>query len=331
MKRKTSVFVSDFSFFSLHSWTKELKKDEIWDKNTILQPIEKSYNDFNAFFAKVMLCINISLSSNYDLFWWSNWYIYKNIQIIKMQRLLWYLLILFSFCGFSQNQIVFKGKIISDATDIEGVLIKNISSKQETYSYRGGYFSINGRQNDTLMFSAFNLKATMHIIKEKDFGENLVFIPMPLNRTELKELAIIDYKSINAVSLGIVPANQRTYTPAERKVRTAEELHWYSPLLIPLGGMSVDGLLNAISGRTNMLKKELVVEKKERLQVKLANKYDKEYIINTLKIPEEYVEGFVFYTAENNRFAEAMRVKNYTMATFILSELATKYRELQGF
>ena len=45
-----------------------VKNREIWDKNTILQPIEKSYNDFNAFFAKVMLCINISLSSNYDLF-----------------------------------------------------------------------------------------------------------------------------------------------------------------------------------------------------------------------------------------------------------------------
>jgi hypothetical protein len=90
--------------------------------------------------------------------------------------------------------MVFKGKIVSDATDIEGVLIKNISSKQETYSYRGGYFSINGKQNDTLMFSAFNLKATMHIIKDKDFGDNLIFIPMPLNRTELKELAIIEEK-----------------------------------------------------------------------------------------------------------------------------------------
>jgi hypothetical protein len=248
-----------------------------------------------------------------------------------MQRLLWHLLILFSFCGFSQNQIVFKGKIISDATDIEGVLIKNISSKQETYSYRGGYFSINGKQNDTLMFSAFNLKATMHIIKEKDFGENLIFIPMPLNRTELKELAIIDYKSINAVSLGIVPANQKTYTPAERKLLTAGQFKWYSPLLIPVGGMSVDGLINAISGRTNRLKKEVEVEKKELLQIKLANKYDVNYINNTLKIPEEYVEGFMFYASDNQRFADAIKVKNYTMATFILSELASKYRELQGF
>jgi hypothetical protein len=241
------------------------------------------------------------------------------------------LIFLLAFCGFSQNKTTLNGKIVSDATDIEGVLIKNIATNQETYSQRGGYFSINGKQNDTLMFSAFNLKATMHIIKEKDFGENLIFITMPLNRTELKELAIIDYKSINAVSLGIVPKGQKTYTPAERKLLTAGQFKWYSPLLIPVGGMSVDGLINAISGRTNMLKKEVEVEKKELLQIKLANKYDKEYIINTLKIPEEYVEGFVFYTAENNRFAEAMRVKNYTMATFILSELASKYRELQGF
>jgi hypothetical protein len=241
------------------------------------------------------------------------------------------LIFLLAFCGFSQNKTTLNGKIVSDATDIEGVLIKNIATNQETYSQRGGYFSINGKQNDTLMFSAFNLKATMHIIKEKDFGENLIFIPMPLNRTELKELAIIDYKSINAVSLGIVPKGQKTYTPAERKLLTAGQFKWYSPLLIPVGGMSVDGLINAISGRTNMLKKEVEVEKKELLQIKLANKYDKEYIINSLKIPEEYVEGFVFYTAENNRFAEAMRVKNYTMATFILSELASKYRELQGF
>ena len=248
-----------------------------------------------------------------------------------MQRLLCYLIILFSFCGFSQNKMVFKGKIVSDATDIEGVLIKNISSKQETYSYRGGYFSINGKQNDTLMFSAFNLKATMHIIKDKDFGDNLIFIPMPLNRTELKELAIIDYKSINAVSLGIVPKGQKIYTPAERKLLTAGQFKWYSPLLIPVGGMSVDGLINAISGRTNMLKKEVEVEKKELLQIKLANKYDANYIINTLKIPEEYVEGFMFYASDNQRFADAIKIKNYTMATFILSELATKYRELQGF
>lgn len=95
--------------------------------------------------------------------------------------------------------------------------------------------------------------------------------------------------------------------------------------------ISVDPLLNWISGRTSMLKKELEVEKKELLQAKMTNNYEREYIINTLKIPEEYVDGFLFYAAENERFAAAMKAKNYTMATFVLSELASKYRELQGF
>lgn len=67
------------------------------------------------------------------------------------------------------------------------------------------------------------------------------------------------------------------------------------------------------------------------LQSKLVNNYEREYIVKTLKIPEEYVDGFLFYASENERFATAMKSKNYTMATFVLSEIASKYRELQGF
>jgi hypothetical protein len=244
---------------------------------------------------------------------------------------LFYLIFMISVCGFSQNSRFVNGKIVSEATDVEWILIKNITTTEESFSQRGGYFRIQAKPNDTLTFSAFNFIPTKHIISERDFGENLVFIPMQLQRTQLKELAIIDYKSINAESLGIVPKGQRTYTPAERKLIAAGEFKWYSPLLIPLGGMSVDGLINSISGRTSMLKKEVEVEKKERLQVKLAAKFDKEYVQNTLKIPEAYVEGFMFYAAENEGFASAMKEKNYTMASFILSELASKYRELQGF
>lgn len=74
----------------------------------------------------------------------------------------------------------------------------------------------------------------------------------------LKEIEVIEYKNINPVALGIVPANQKTYTPAERKLYTATG-----------GGnryglstsVSLDGIINGISGRTKMLKKEVQVEK----------------------------------------------------------------------
>ena len=248
-----------------------------------------------------------------------------------MTKQLLFFFVVFPIFVFSQNDSIVKGKIISKANEVEGILVKNVSNNEETLTQRGGYFLISAKKKDTLIFSAFNLKAESHVVTDKDFGENLVFITMQLISTELKEVTIVDYKNINAVSLGIVPKGQKAYTPAERKLAAAGDFKWYSPLLIPLGGMSVDGLLNSITGRTSMLKKELEVEKKELLQAKMTNNYEREYIVNTLKIPEEYVDGFLFYAAENERFATAMKAKNYTMATFVLSELASKYRELQEF
>jgi hypothetical protein len=100
-------------------------------------------------------------------------------------------------------------------------------------------------------------------------------------------------------------------------------------LLIPLGGMSVDGLINSISGRTSMLKKELVVEKKEMLQLKTTDYFERSYFTKTLKIPEIHVDGFLFYIVENERYARAMKDKNKTMATFLLSGLAVEYLKLK--
>lgn len=252
-------------------------------------------------------------------------YIYKILfDYIFMTKQLLFFLSLFPIFVFSQNDSIVNGKIVSNANEVEGILVKNISNNQEVLTQRGGYFSIFGKKKDTLIFSAFNLKAETHIITDKDFGENLVFITMQLISNQLSEVTITDYKNINAEALGIVPKGQKTYTSAERKLKTAGEMSIGSVI-------SVDPLLNWISGRTKMLKKEVEVEKKELLQTKMANNYEREYIVNTLKIPEEYVDGFLFYAAENEQFAAAMKIKNYTMATFVLSELASKYREINEF
>ncbi len=241
-----------------------------------------------------------------------------------MIKQLLFLFFIFPMIVFSQKDSIVNGKIVSNANEVEGILVKNISNSKEVLTQRGGYFSIIGKKKDTLIFSAFNLKAEKHILTEADFGDNLVFINMQLINIELREVTITDYKNINAEALGILPKGQKTYTPAERKLKTAGEMSIGSVI-------SVDPLLNWISGRTKMLKKELEVEKREILQAKLTNNYEREYIVKKLKIPEEYVDGFLFYATENERFAAAMKSNNYTMATFVLSELASKYRELQGF
>ena len=221
------------------------------------------------------------------------------------------------------------GKITADYNDLEGIYIVNLKTERATLTERGGYFSITASVGDTLMFSAVQFKGLKVALKESDFEKELFFVKLETLVRSLDEVRINEYKNINAVSLGIISPNTKHYTPAERKLKAAgEEPHWYSPLLIPLGGMSVDGLLNSISGRTAMLKKELVVEKKETLMEKISDYYDEKYFTETLKIPQDYVKGFLFYIVEDQKFVEAVNSKNKTMATFIMNELAGKYKEL---
>ena len=157
----------------------------------------------------------------------------------------------------------------------------------------------------------------------------MVLIPIAPSTEYLKEVVLTEYPDINAVSLGILQKAPKTYTKAERNLRAAGTLKWYSPLLIPLGGMSVDGLINQVSGRTNMLKKELIIERKEILQEKTLDYFDNDYLVKTLYIPEEYVDGFIYYVVEDAPFSNAMRDKNKTRATFLLHQLAVEFLELK--
>ncbi|WP_130735346.1 hypothetical protein [Flavobacterium sp. J27] len=240
------------------------------------------------------------------------------------------LFLFFPLLIWSQNDSIFKGKIVSESKELDEIHIINVSQKTGVLSERGGYFKIIASVNDTLMFSAVHLKGYQRVVIKQDFERDLVFIPMEVYENQLAGVTLTKYQNINAESLGIVPKGQKRYTPAERKLATAGDFKWYSPLLIPIGGMSVDGLLNAISGRTAMLKKELVIEGKEVLQEKITSVFTKEYIINTLHIPEDYVDGFLFYAVEDTRFANEMKRDNKTMATFILSQLADEYLKLKA-
>ena len=94
------------------------------------------------------------------------------------------------------------------------------------------------------------------------------------------------------------------------------------------GSIGLDPIINAITGRTAMLKKELEVEKKEMLLKKIEYQFDPEYFTNNLKIPQEYVKGFWYYAIEEPRLVNEINSKNKSMAKFIFAELATKYLEL---
>ncbi len=235
-----------------------------------------------------------------------------------MSRFLFIGFVLFCQIIFGQTAVekVIHGKIIAESKGVEGVTVVNLVNEKSTVSDGNGEFYILAKAEDLLVFSSVNLDYYRKIIEEEDLRQEVVIIKMTTKITELKEVIVNEYPEINAVSLGIVPKGIKHYTPAESKLYTATS------------GGGIDGLLNMLSGRTKMLKKELEVEKKQIMLAKIAILFDDKYYVQTLKIPPDYIKGFQYYCVDDANLTASLESKNKAMIMFLMTALAVKYNEI---
>ena len=216
--------------------------------------------------------------------------------------------------GFGQNNTSkeITGQIFEQSSNVEGVNIINNTTQVTAVSNAAGVFTIVVREGDVLVFSAVNLEPFKRRITFEDLNSASVIIKMSAKEIELKEVIVNDNGGITAENLGVIPYGQKKYTPAERKVYTATSTPG-------------DMLLNAISGRTAMLKKEVNVEKKEMLFRKIEYLFDENYYTERLKIPVADIKGFQLYCLDDPEFAVSLDTKNKTMSMFLITDLARKY------
>ena len=240
------------------------------------------------------------------------------------------LLFLFTQVTFCQTfgEKLLHGKIVVESGTVGGVTIINLVNEKTAISDGNGDFFILAKAEDLLVFSAVNLEYYRRIIENEDLKPDVLNIKMVAKITELEEVIVNKHPEINAVSLGISPKGIKKYTPAERRLKTAGDFKPIQLLGILGGSLPVDPILNAISGRTAMLKKELEVEKKERLLAYIGALFDDEYYTQTLKIPANYIKGFQYYCIEKEEFATSLRSKNKATIKLLIVPLAKKYNKI---
>lgn len=234
------------------------------------------------------------------------------IKII-LQSIL-FLLVQITFAQTEEIQQI-RGKIIADSVGVDRVNIVNTTTEKATVSDVSGSFIIPVKVSDILVFSAVNLETLRKKINQQDILQGNFTVLMIPKSIILKEV-VVNESTISAESLGIIPYDQKKYTPAERKLYTATS------------GGGIDGLLNSISGRKAMLKKEIIVEKKEQLLARIAVLFEDKYYIETLKIPSGYIKGFQYYCIDDIPFANALRAKNKVLIMFLIVKLAQNYNEI---
>lgn len=235
-----------------------------------------------------------------------------------MIRLLFFIVFWCTTQLFAQGNVAVEchGKVNTDMTNLEGIYVINLKTENASITDNQGYFSIKASVGDTLLLSAVQFKSTKVALTPEHLQTNVFFVKMKPIMNELKEVIVRRYPNISAEALRIIPYGQKKYTQAERKIYTATS------------GFGLDPLLNLMSGRTAMLKKELEVEKKETFLAQLEAMFDQNHLVNILHVPTIYVKGFLYFAVENPKFTKVLETKNHTSIEFLLAELATKYLEI---
>ncbi len=214
--------------------------------------------------------------------------------------------------GFAQTAVQIQGVVSVENASAEGIHVTNLVSEKSTVTNEKGEFRLEVKEDDLLVFSAVHLNYWRKSISANDLKNGKIEIIMTPKVSELDEVEVTEYTKINAQDLGIINYKPVSYTPAERRVRTATT------------GL-LDPLLNWISGRTKRLKKDIGIEKKEFMIIWLDDNFEAAVFTDTFKIPKEYAEGFKFYVVEDIDLAQAIQAKNKTRVTFLLGELAQDF------
>lgn len=233
----------------------------------------------------------------------------------KINIFLLLLFLLIQVVHGQSNDTVLKVKIVADSTSVEKVNVVNARNEKTTVTDKEGVFQMGVQVGDVLVITAVNLESKRKIISAEDVKSEIIILKMNPKINQLKEVNVNENANLNSENLGITPHGQKKYTPAERKLYTATT------------GI-LDPLLNKISGRTAMLKKEVMIERNEKLLRKLDGWYEEKYYTEVLKIPRDYIKGFQYYLIEDPAYVAALQAKNKTMTMFLIKRLALNYNAI---
>lgn len=234
-----------------------------------------------------------------------------------------FLFLLFIFqLSFSQaNDKLMTGKINTLQVVPEGVEVINMRTSKMTTSNATGEFSLYAKSGDVLVFSSRNFEYMKKTITRGEFTDGKFTVAMIPKITQLDEVEVNkDDKLVRSALWD----NAKEYTPAERRLSTAA-----TPGRLNQGlEISNDAIINAISGKSKRLRKEVAVEKKEALLEQIDDAYPDEYYIESLGIEKDYVAGFKYFIVEDAAFQKTLETRNKALRDTAIIELAQEYKQL---
>lgn len=226
-----------------------------------------------------------------------------------------------------------QGKVIAKNEDVAAVHVQNISTKRATITDLNGYFTINATVNDTLVISAVQFKRKEIVVSTDMLQSSLLQIPLEESLTELDEVVVMPYNLSGDISKDLS-------TLKTEEVVTVSTLGLPNAYVIPISKadrellaatanpyMSIDPLINAISGRTKMLKNRVKRNNKYERTQRVRAFYADSLIASDLKIPQLKISDFMYFCEVDTTFSSIIDTHDRLKIWEFLRKKSIAYRK----
>ncbi len=230
-----------------------------------------------------------------------------------------------------------EGRVYSKGGDVAATTVQNISTDRATITNTDGFFQIAGNLNDTLVFSAVQFKKkelilTREVLRQRLLNvgledaltelDEVIVTPYNLTGDILKDIAIIKTDAVvTASTLGLPNAYVLPISKAEREL--------YAATANPL--MSFDPLINAITGRTKMLKKRIERNKLYSRTERVKEFYADSLFRKDLKIPEDKIDDLLYFCEVDDAFQAVVDSHDRLKIWEFIRRKSIRYRENNDF
>ena len=208
-----------------------------------------------------------------------------------------------------------RGRVYSANEDVVGVVVQNLTSKSAVITDMDGNFSILVAQQDTLAFSAVQFQRKHIVVNDVVYNTSFISVPLEEFVNELKEVVVRPYdlsgdlnqdldqlqleKDVSAEALGLPNAHAKIPTQSERKLQQATFGKFNVGMILT---PPLDPIINAITGRTKMLKNRVKVDKTYARTQRVQGFYADSLISANLKIPMEKLDDFLYFCEVDDEF-----------------------------
>ena len=234
----------------------------------------------------------------------------------------WFLVLLFFGQLMLSQSIEIYGKVTSRA-DVENIHVINNTAKFFTVTNSKGEFQISAKLNDTLLFSSIQHKPTYIVINKSIIMGGRLMVRLNEQLNELDEVLVgkvltgdllADINGvegdppINFYDVGIPGYKGRKATQSERRLYTAGEFKPIMLLGLLGGSLSLDPIINGISGRTKKLKQRVKLESSDNLLRKIKSSLTKDFF-SIYELNENLRTDFFYFCQESSDFNKRCKGK----------------------